>query len=135
MFDKFTKAGYFQPLNLKGGLVSLSTSLVTGATGFLGANLVRVLLERGHRVKVLVRSTSDLANIQDLDVETCLGDLRDATSVHNSIKGCSQVYHVAAEYSFWSRTPDEIYRSNIDGTANVMEAALKHGVNRVVYTS
>ncbi len=109
--------------------------LVTGATGFVGANLARLLLERGHHVRALVRPTSNLGNIEGLAVETISGDLCDAGSVERAVKGCEQVYHVAAEYNLWSLNPDDLYRSNIQGTANVMEASLKHGVAKVIYTS
>jgi dihydroflavonol-4-reductase len=109
--------------------------LITGATGFVGANVSRLLLERGHRVRALVRASSNRANIDGLDIETVTGDLRDADSVFEAVKGCQAVYHIAAEYSFWSRHPEVLYKSNIEGTKNVMEASLRHGVERVVYTS
>lgn len=109
--------------------------LVTGATGFIGANVARVLLERGYRVRVLVRPSSDLGNIENLDVEIVTGDLRDALSVHAAVAGCDEVYHVAAEYNFWSPDPSQTYKSNVEGTRHVMEAALQCGVRRVVYTS
>lgn len=110
--------------------------LLTGASGFLGANLLRVLLERGERARVLVRPTSDRRNFENLNgVEVVVGDLRDARSVDSAVLGCRTVYHTAAEYSFWSRNPNDIYENNVHGTVNVMRACRNHGVKRVVYTS
>ena len=110
-------------------------ALVTGASGFVGANVARVLLERGRDVRVLVRPTSDRRNLDGLDVEIAEGDLRDAEAVASAVAGCDEVYHVAAEYTFWSASPETVFESNVVGTTNVMEACLKHGVSRVVYTS
>lgn len=109
--------------------------LVTGATGFVGANVVRVLLEKGHNVKALVRPTSNRRNIEGLPIEVCIGDLQDAKSVSKAVAGAEQVYHVGAEYNFWSLDPGAMYKSNILGTSNILEAALKHKVKKVVYTS
>ena len=109
--------------------------LVTGATGFIGANVTRLLSERGADVRVLVRPTSDRRNLAGLEVEAVEGDLRDPESVRRSVRGCRQVFHVGADYRFWARDPREIYRSNVEGTTHVMEACLSAGVERVVYTS
>ena len=109
--------------------------LVTGASGFVGANVARLLVERGEDVRALVRPTSDRGNVDGLPVEIAVGDLRDADSVRAAVRGCRRVYHVAADYRFWARDPRELYRSNVDGTRNVMEACLAEGVERVVYTS
>jgi dihydroflavonol-4-reductase len=113
----------------------VSKVLVTGATGFVGANVARVLLERGRAVRAFIRSSSDRGNLEELDVELLEGDLRDAASVERAVRGCDEVYHVAAEYTFWSRRPEDVYQSNVDGTANVMEACLRQSVPRVVHTS
>jgi dihydroflavonol-4-reductase len=113
----------------------LKRALVTGATGFLGASVARELLERGRDVRLLVRPTSDLGNVAGLDAELVVGDLRDAAAVSNAVAGCDEVYHVAAEYTFWSACPTAIYESNVGGTVNVMKACLAHQVARVVYTS
>jgi dihydroflavonol-4-reductase len=113
----------------------LKRALVTGATGFVGASVARVLLERGRTVRLLVRASSDRRNIDGLDAEICVADLRDAAAVASAVAGCDEVFHVAAEYSFWSERPDAIYESNVRGTANVMDACLAHEVQRVVYTS
>lgn len=109
--------------------------LVTGATGFVGANVARLLVERGEDVRVLVRPTSDRGNVAGLPVEIAVGDLRDADSVRSAVRGCARVFHVAADYRFWARDPRELYRSNVEGTVHVMDACLAEGVERVVYTS
>lgn len=110
-------------------------ALVTGATGFVGANVARELLERGRSVRALVRESSDRGNVAGLDIELATGDLRDFASLRAAVKGCDEVYHVAAEYSFWSPDREEVFASNVSGTKNVMEACLAEGVGRVVYTS
>ncbi|GEJ58138.1 hopanoid-associated sugar epimerase [Anaeromyxobacter diazotrophicus] len=109
--------------------------LVTGATGFIGANVVRLLVERGEAVRVLVRASSDRGNLAGLPVEVAPGDLRDAAAVRRAVEGCRQVFHVAADYRFWARDPRELYQSNVEGTRHVMEASLAAGVERVVHTS
>ncbi len=109
--------------------------LVTGATGFIGANVARLLSERGEAVRALVRSTSDRRNLAGLDVELVVGDLCDPVAVARAVRGCSRVFHVGADYRFWARDPREIYRSNVEGTIHVMEACLAAGVERIVYTS
>jgi len=108
---------------------------VTGATGFLGASVARALLERGREVRLLVRESSNRGNIHRLPAEVCAGDLRDAAAVSAAVAGCHEVYHVGAEYSFWSDRPRAMYESNVAGTTNVMNACLEHHVDRVVYTS
>ena len=101
----------------------------------MGASVARALLERGRDVRLLVRPSSDRGNISDLDVEIHVGDLRDAAAVSAAVSHCGEVYHVAAEYSFWSEHATPMYESNVGGTANVMDACLEHDVGRVVYTS
>ena len=86
-------------------------------------------------MRLLVRPTSDLRNIADLNAERVVGDLRDPQSVGKSLSGCEVVFHVAADYRLWVRDPDEMYRSNVEGTRGLLEAARKQGVRRVVYTS
>jgi dihydroflavonol-4-reductase len=110
-------------------------ALVTGATGFIGANVARALLEHGRSVRVLARASSDRGNLEGLDVDVAEGDLRDPSATRAAVRGCDEVYHVAAEYTFWARRPEEIFESNVAGTRNVLEACLRHGVGRVVYTS
>jgi dihydroflavonol-4-reductase len=106
--------------------------LVTGASGFLGWHVARLLTERGHAVRALCRPASQ---IRELAVERVTGDLRDRNSLDSAVAGCGLVFHVAADYRLWSKHPDELYRSNVDGTRNVLEAAEQSGVERVVYTS
>jgi dihydroflavonol-4-reductase len=108
---------------------------VTGATGFIGASLVRVLLEEGYTVKALVRPDSDHRNLAGLDIELCVGDLRDRTSLDKGLADCDTLYHAAADYRLWTRKPADMYEINVGGTRNVMEAALRRGLSRIVYTS
>jgi dihydroflavonol-4-reductase len=107
-------------------------ALVTGASGFLGWHVVQVLRQRGIPVRALVRKPE---TVKDLDAEVVQGDLRDASSVERATTGCGLVFHVAADYRLWVRNPSEMFRSNVDGTRNVLEAARQAGVERVVYTS
>jgi dihydroflavonol-4-reductase len=108
---------------------------VTGATGFLGSHVARVLAEQGAELRLLVRPTSDVRNIADLNADRAVGDLRDPVSIEKALSGCNVVFHVAADYRLWVRDPDEMYRSNVEGTRSLLEAARKQGVRRVVYTS
>jgi len=110
-------------------------TLVTGANGFIGSAIVRKLLEEGEEVRVLVRSGSDMRNLEGLKVEIFPGDLRDPLSLRGALRGCGRLFHVAALYSLWVKDPSEIYESNVNGTRNLMESALEEGVDRVVYTS
>lgn len=110
----------------------MKPALVTGASGFLGWHVARVLRERGHHVRALVRPGSRVAA---LDVETVAGDLRDPASLDRAAAGCELVFHVAADYRLWAKDPSELYRSNVDGTRNLLTAARRAGVDRVVYTS
>ncbi|HUT49231.1 MAG TPA: hopanoid-associated sugar epimerase [Alphaproteobacteria bacterium] len=111
------------------------TTLVTGATGFVGAAVARKLLARGEAVRVLVRPTSDRRNLEGLAVETVEGDLRDRASLERAMKGVDTLYHVAADYRLWTRNPDELYASNVEGSKLIVEAAAEAGVARTVYTS
>ena len=106
--------------------------LVTGASGFLGWHVARVLLERGYPVRALLRHGS---RIDRLDVERVTGDLRDAASLVRAVSGCGLVFHVAADYRLWAKDPGELYRTNVDGTRHLLQAARDAGVDRVVYTS
>ena len=111
------------------------TTLVTGATGFLGSAVVRVLLEAGQAVRVLTRPDSDRTNIAGLEIEVCPGDLRDPASLVDACRGCDALYHMAADYRLWVRDPAVLYASNVDGTRSIMRAALATGIERIVYTS
>jgi len=110
-------------------------AFVTGATGFLGSDVARALAEQGAELRLLVRPTSDLRNLDGLDVDCVVGDLCDAASIEKALSGCEVVFHVAADYRLWVRDPAEMYRSNVEGTRALLEAARKQGVRRVVYTS
>ena len=110
-------------------------TFVTGATGFLGSHVARILADQGADLRLLVRPTSNLKNLEGLKAETATGDLRDPASLEKAISGCDTVFHVAADYRLWVRDPDEMYRSNVEGTRALLEAARKNSVRRVVYTS
>jgi dihydroflavonol-4-reductase len=112
-------------------------AFVTGATGFLGSHVARVLAEQGADLRLLVRPTSNLKNLEGLKAETAIGDLRDPASLEKAMSGCDTVFHVAADYRLWVRDPAEMYRSNVDGTRAILEAARKNKntVRCVVYTS
>jgi dihydroflavonol-4-reductase len=111
------------------------TALVTGATGFLGSAIVRVLLGAGHEVAVLVREGSDQRNIEGLEVSVRYGDLNSPNSLDAAMSGCRYVFHAAADYRLWAPSPQEMYRSNVDGSRFVVEAAARQGIERLVYTS
>jgi dihydroflavonol-4-reductase len=110
-------------------------TFITGATGFIGASIVRELLKDGREVRALVRKGSDTSNLSGLDVEFWQGDLQDHTGLMQGLKGCDVLYHAAADYRLWTRDPAEMYRINVDGTTAILEAALVNGLSRVVYTS
>jgi dihydroflavonol-4-reductase len=112
--------------------LAVKPALVTGASGFLGWHVARLLLERGRNVRALVRPGS---SVRELDVEPVTGDLRDPSSLRRAATGCGDVFHVAADYRLWAPNPDELYHSNVDGTRNLLAAAREAGVDRVVYTS
>jgi dihydroflavonol-4-reductase len=108
---------------------------ITGATGFVGSHVARALAAQGADLRLLVRSTSRLDNIADLRAETVTGDLRDPESLKKAMAGCEFVFHVAADYRLWVRDPEQMYRSNVEGTRAIIRAAQESGVRRVVYTS
>ncbi|MFZ3358441.1 MAG: hopanoid-associated sugar epimerase [Xanthobacteraceae bacterium] len=109
--------------------------LITGASGFVGSAVSRSLLQSGHAVRVLVRPTSSRANLADPRLEIVEGDLNDAASLTHAMTGVRHLFHVAADYRLWARHPQDIVRTNVEGTRNVMTAALRAGVERIVYTS
>ncbi len=108
---------------------------LTGATGFLGSHVARVLAEQGASLRLLVRPTSNLKNLEGIKAETVTGDLRDRPSLEKAMSGCEAVFHVAADYRLWVTDPNEMYRSNVEGTRTILEAAGKNGVKNVIYTS
>jgi len=111
------------------------TALVTGASGFVGAAVVRALLARGEAVRALVRATSDRRNLDGLEVELAEGDLRDRGSLERAAKGCSALYHVVADYRIWVPDADSMFAANVEGSRNVLRAAAEAGATRMVYTS
>ena len=110
-------------------------AFVTGATGFVGSHVARVLAEQGADLRLLVRASSNTKNITELKADVVTGDLRDPASLEKAISGCDTVFHVAADYRLWVRDPKEMYRSNVEGTLAILEASRKNKVRRVVYTS
>jgi len=109
--------------------------LVTGATGFIGGNLACELWRRGDDVRALVRPGSNRLTIENTGIAPIEGDILDRSSVDRAVEGCEAVFHVAAAYTFWSRDPAGVSRTNVAGTVNVLEAARRAGVSRTVYTS
>ncbi len=110
-------------------------TLVTGATGFIGSAVVRQLIKAGYRVRVLVRSNSNCANLTGLPVEISIGDLTDPASLKYALINCSALFHVAADYRLWTPNPERMNAINVQGTRNLMLAAIAAGVKRIVYTS
>jgi dihydroflavonol-4-reductase len=111
------------------------TALVTGATGFLGSHVARLLVARGVPVRALVRASSTRRALDGVAVEWVVGDLRDAASLDRAMRGVRRVFHVAADYRLWTPQPRAVYESNVSGTRNLLEAAGRAGVERFVYTS
>ncbi len=108
---------------------------VTGASGFVGSALSRALLQRGYKVRALMRPSSSRQNLADLDIEMMQGDLLDISSLQAALKGATYLFHCAADYRLWAPNPQDIVRNNLSGTKNIMQAALDQGVDKVVYTS
>ncbi|HIP77517.1 MAG TPA: NAD-dependent epimerase/dehydratase family protein [Kiloniellaceae bacterium] len=111
------------------------TTLVTGGTGFVGSAVVRALIARGERPRCLVRPGSDRRNLEGLGVELAEGDLTHGESLAEALKGCTALFHVAADYRIWVRDPETMHRANVAGTRQLMQEALRQGVQRIVYTS
>ena len=109
--------------------------LVTGASGFVGAAVAKRLLEGGHDVRALIRPTSPRSNLAGLRLEIVEGDLRDSGSLARAMTGVQYLFHVAADYRLWARNPQDIVTTNVEGTRALMTAALRAGVERIVYTS
>jgi len=110
-------------------------ALVTGAAGFVGSAVARALGRAGWQVRALVRAGSDRRNLRQLPVEIAIGDITDGTSLDEPLRGCDALFHVAADYRLWVPEPEPLYRTNVEGTRNVLEAARRAGVSRIVYTS
>lgn len=111
------------------------TTFLTGATGFVGAAVARVLLSKGHALRVLSRPSNDRRNLKGLDVEIIEGDLEKPDSYRGALKGCRNLFHVAADYRIWVPNAAHMNRVNIEGTCALMLSAVAAGVERVVYTS
>jgi dihydroflavonol-4-reductase len=111
------------------------TVLVTGATGFVGSAVARALLLEGETVRVLARPASDRQNLIGLDVAIVEGDLNEPVSLLAAADNCSTIFHVAADYRLWTRNPDEMVRTNVEGSLAIIEAGLTAGVERIIYTS
>jgi dihydroflavonol-4-reductase len=111
------------------------TVLVTGATGFVGAAITRLLVQRGANVRVLTRGASDLRNLDGLPVTRVVADLEDPASLDSAVEGCEGLFHAAADYRLWVPNAATMYRTNVDGTRALLEAAGRAGVRRIVYTS
>ncbi|HWX11724.1 MAG TPA: hopanoid-associated sugar epimerase [Trinickia sp.] len=109
--------------------------LVTGASGFVGSAVARTALARGFAVRVLVRATSTRKNVESLDAQVVVGDMRDEASMREALRGVRYLFHVAADYRLWAPDPHEIERANLQGAEATMRAALAEGVERIVYTS
>ncbi len=111
------------------------TTLVTGASGFLGSHVARQLVARGEKVRVLLRASSNNRAIADLPLEYVTGDLRDSASLARALAGVTRVFHVAADYRLWAKHKQDIYDSNVGGTKNLLEAAKRANVAQFIYTS
>lgn len=111
-------------------------TFITGATGFVGAAVARVLLQQGHHLRVLTRPNNDRRNLDGLNnIEIIEGDLNNAKTYSRALQGCQALFHVAADYRIWVPNPDAMHQINVNGTRALMESALEAGVNRIVYTS
>jgi dihydroflavonol-4-reductase len=110
-------------------------ALVTGATGFVGSAVARALTAAGWQVRALVRAGSDRRNLHGLSVEIASGDITDRSSLAAALDACDALFHVAADYRLWTPDPQLLYRTNVDGTRNILEAARRAKVPRIVYTS
>jgi dihydroflavonol-4-reductase len=110
-------------------------AVVTGATGCVGANVVAALLAQGYAARAMRRVTSSLEALDDLDVELITGDVLDPPSLIAALDGCELVVHSAAISDYWRSSPERMYQVNVEGTRNVVEAALETGIKRLIYTS
>jgi dihydroflavonol-4-reductase len=111
------------------------TALVTGANGFVGAHVVLALVARGSHVRAFVRDGADTRALDNVDCEIAIGDVRDLASVERAAHGCDEVYHVAADYRLWVVDEAPMYAANVEGTRNVLDAARRAKVAKIVHTS
>src|SRR4029450_8778865 len=127
---------YVRPKNLAREGVSMRPTLVTGANGHVGNNICRSLVQRGEPVRAMMRASADAAPLHGLDVDVITGDILDPESVARAVEGCGRIYHAAAGFLMWAKDPEHaIIRPSVDGTRNVMKAAAKAGVEKVLYVS
>ncbi len=108
---------------------------LTGATGFIGHHVAQALAAEGAKLRLLVRKTSNLDNLEGIEGETHVGDLAQPESIRPALAGCDAVVHVAADYRLWIPDPQDMYRANVDGTRELLRMAREAGVSRFVYTS
>jgi dihydroflavonol-4-reductase len=109
--------------------------LITGANGFVGSAVLRLLINAGHDVRALVRPGSDRRNFDGIELEVIEGDLRDPASLERAVVGCDVLFHIAADYRLWLPNPDSMYQTNVNGTRNLIIAATKAGIEKIIYTS
>src|SRR6516165_3419509 len=124
-----------KPGHLKYAGNSLMKVFLTGATGFVGHHVAKTLAAQGADLRMLVRKTSNLSNLEGIPGETCAGDLADPESLKTGLSGRDAVVHVAADYRLWIRDPQSMYRANVDGTRELLRLAREAGVKRFIYTS
>jgi dihydroflavonol-4-reductase len=110
-------------------------AFLTGATGFVGSHVARAYAEQGAELRLLMRSSSNLASIEGIAAETVVGDLRNVETLRSALTGCDALVHVAADYRLWVPDPGDMYKANVDGTRDLLRLAREVGVKRVVYTS
>jgi dihydroflavonol-4-reductase len=110
-------------------------TLITGANGFVGSAVLRLLINDGQQVRALVRPGSDRRNFEGIDLEVVEGDLKDADSLERAVAGCNTLFHIAADYRLWLPDPDTMYKTNVDGTRNLIIAATRANVEKIIYTS
>lgn len=108
---------------------------LTGATGFVGSHVAHAFAAQGARLRLLIRSTSRLDNLEGVSAETVTGDLRNPGTFRSALSDCDVLVHVAADYRLWVRDPQAMYEANVDGTRNLLALARELGVAKAVYTS
>ncbi len=109
--------------------------LITGANGFIGSAVLKLLLNKGYEVRAMVRKGSDKRNFSNLNMEVIEADLLDQPSLKRAVKGCDYLFHIAADYRLWIPDPKNMYKTNVDGTRALMMAALEQSISKIVYTS
>jgi dihydroflavonol-4-reductase len=110
-------------------------ALITGANGFVGAHVARALVRERATVRALVRENAELRALEGVACELVRGDLRDREAVKRAVRGCTEVYHVAADYRLWVIDPAPMYAANVEGTKNLLDASARAGVRRFIHTS